>query len=147
MTKPFKIVTRATGKTIPRFASLQIGEALQEFDGKRITIEIKSTNKASDPQRGYWFGVIVKYVMDYCGYEQHEKDDCHAHLMLKLMPELCTDLVNKITGEVIENGKRPSWTDLERKDATEIIERAFRFCAVELGLRIPSPDEYQRDAA
>ena len=59
--------------------------------------------------------------MEHVGYEKHEKEQCHGDLVLKLMPEKATDLVNKITGEVTPNGKRASWAELETPDRTELI--------------------------
>ena len=122
---------------------LQIAHDISKYDGKRIEIIVQGVGKSTNPQRRYWYGVIVKYVGEHVG-ESNEEQCSHDVLdeLIKINSSLAVEHINKITGEV--KMVRPSWKAgaMSKEHATDVIETAFRWAAMELGLVIPSPQEY-----
>ncbi len=133
--------TKVENGVIPAAIRLKIAAAIEKLDGQWIEIKInKWLGKASDSQRAYWFGVIVKSMVEHCGYDGTDAiDRCHDDLMYLLMPEKRRKR-KRITGEIIE--ARVSWTELTKEETTVLIERAFQYAATEWGLVIQSPKEY-----
>ena len=145
MKKRFEIVGRITNGRFSDAVRLRIRKAMEQYEDGLYTLTIAPEKKATDPQRKYWFKVIVRAVQEFSGYEMTEegKQDCHGDLLKLLAPELTRKRVNRLTGE--EEDVRVSWTKLSTEDVSEIIERAFVHCATKFDLVIPSPKEYMNE--
>ena len=135
-----RLFSRVHSGKLPRATSLQVQAFMSGLPDCEIELQIKRLPQASDPQRKYWFGVIIPAVMSHCGYPPTEKEAAHADLLLHLMPEYQQERINRIQGSV--EPVRVSWTDLSRHEASELIERAFVWASTTLGLVIPSPEEH-----
>ena len=107
-------------------------------NGQLVEVKFKRFGKRlSDSQRAYWFACIVKQVSEYCGYTP---DETHAELMYHLWPEGRRTII-RFDGT--ENIIRGSLMALSSAEMAELIERAFIFCATELGIDLVDPPERQ----
>lgn len=137
-------ICRVDDQKISDHRRAQIAAAIAKLDGNLAQISVdKWHESASDRQRGYWFGVIVPAFIEHCGYEGPDsKEACHHDLLFHLMPDLRQYRKNPFTGE--QEQRRVSWKELDKNQATKLIDRAFHFAAVDHGLYIQSPSEYMR---
>ena len=135
--------TVVNGK-IPKAVSLQIGKHLEGLeDGPVDVIVMRPKKKRTTDQNAYWWGVVIPAVSQHCGYERHEADQVHEDVVMLLMPELATERVNKITGELTT--VRASTSDMDTATFSDLMERAWRWAAVDLGIVIPSPGEFAQN--
>ena len=120
---------------IPRARTMLIEHWLStQKDGEFVEVKIKRFGKRmSDAQRAYWFACIVKQVSEHCGYTP---DEAHAELMYQLWPE-GRRTIKRLDGT--EHIVRGSLTKLSSAETTELIERAFVFCASALGIDVVAP--------
>lgn len=133
--------TQVRSGKISQATSLQIKSLFESLPDGNLEITIESErHRRSNAQNRYWWGVIVEEVADHCGYEKHDHEAAHADIVYHLMPEYRTERINRITGEV--ETVRASTREMPTGVFTELIERAFRWAAVDLGLHIQSPQEY-----
>ena len=104
-------------------------------DGKYL-VEINYTDKRSDPQNRYYWGLVVPIVqkgINDLGTEL-TRDETHEFLKARFNSE---GIVNNNTGEVVEVPK--STTRLSKFQFMEYIERIQRFAAEFLSIVIPDP--------
>jgi len=111
---------------------------VQFFEGRIITPFSKKdlsgkfnltapTKKITNPQRKYYFGVLIKEISDYTGYS---KDWTHSKLgqMFRLVRDKGTPFVRSIT-------------ELSTKEVEEMNEEIRRWAAETLELSIKMPNE------
>lgn len=135
--KSLDVVTPVRGGKFSDAARVQVRSYIEAHEGRYVRLRLGPPDAtASDPQRRYWFGVIVEHVADHSGYT---KDEAHHMLLWHLMPEL-RKTVKDFEGRDV--ARRVSWNELMGEEATTLIDRAFKFAAEKLGLYIPSPREY-----
>lgn len=126
---------------ISHATSLQIKALFASLPDGNIEITVESErHRRTNAQNRYWWGVFIPAVAQHCGYEQHEHESVHADVVAHLMPEYTTERVNHITGEL--QHVRASTKDMDTALFSEMMERGFRWAAVDLGLHIQSPQEY-----
>ena len=90
----------------------------------------KETKKRTDPQNRYYWGVIIKMLGDYFGYEPEEMHEALKMEFLKV------------------NGPIPtvkSTTKLTTVEFNDYIGRIIRWAAMEYGVVLPDPNEVELD--
>lgn len=103
--------------------------ALAQYEGRRVTLTIKSERKASStPQRRYWFGVIIATLAEHFGMT---KDECHEAVMWHF------------TRYTDERGleRRKSYNDLTTADAEKLHEEVRAWAAVDHQIYVAMPNE------
>ena len=114
-----------------------VNEHLKTLEGKEIQYTIgKWVKNRTLQQNSYYWGWVLGYIVDYCGYERNELEGIHDYLKLMFLVE--QDPSKKIP---MVRGTR----DMTTKEFTEWIERVKRWAAQTLGLNIPSIDEVDLD--
>lgn len=130
------IHTNAEGKIINRQALAE--KMLKLKPNHSYTVAIRSVNKTTDRQRGYYFGAVCPLAMQ--GYQDIGYDEIQtpyqAHKALEKM--FCIkSIVNKLTGELIDIPG--SIMDLEPQEFNLYLEKVYQFCAEHLYTIIPPP--------
>lgn len=97
----------------------------------------KFRNKRSLNQNNYMWGVVYQHVENDTGMEV---DEVHRFCTKKFLT-VRTQIVNKKTGEVLEEETIRSTTDLDTGEMETYLEQVRRFFLMELGIRIPLPNE------
>jgi len=106
------------------------GRIISPFNKKDLSGKYdikKPEKKISDPQRKYYFGVLVKEISDYTGYT---KDETHGKLGW---------LTRKEEGKGIPRIR--SITELSTGEMEEKNEEIRRWAATDLELSIKAPNE------
>lgn len=103
----------------------------QHFEGKDVEIVMRRPQKkTTDPQRRYYFGVIVAQICEAAGYGPEHKDAIHEYLKgLFLQDHSGSLLITKST---------QSLTTTERE---EYHDHCRRWAVETFGLYIPLPNE------
>jgi len=101
--------------------------SFKENETLSVTIE-KEKKPHSDPQRRYYYGVIVKLIADFTGHDKNEIDS-----ILKWEFLIRTD----------DRGIRyvPSKNDLTTVETEEFFEKCRNWALIALDLIIPLPNE------
>lgn len=107
-------------------------------DGEYTVKVGKKQARPSDPQRAYYFAVIVAMVAEETGYT---KDQTHELLKAKFLPK-DSDTNGVLVGELVVGG---SITKLNRGGMTEFIEDIRGWSEGFLGCPIPPPDPNWKD--
>jgi hypothetical protein len=103
----------------------------------RVTVE-KWRATRSHPQNAYYWGVVVKMLSEYTGFETREM---HEVLKLKFNP-VFRPIVDKTSGEVKSELTIPGTTRRMKKDEfSDYCERIKRWAAQDLNVYIPDPNE------
>jgi len=117
-----------------------LNKAIQEFNGKLITITIQRKRKVrSTPQNAYYWGCVVPLIqsafVDSWG-ERKTKEEIHEFLKREFQ---FTEHVNEQTGEIIKVGK--STTENTTVEFEEYLEDVRRFAEEWFSILIPLPNE------
>lgn len=96
-------------------------------DGPMEVIVRRPRVQRSLSQNSYYFGVVVKLIADFCGYEV---EDCHRALRARFLSE---------PGE-LGLARVKSTTELDTREFAEYVERC-RQLAAEFGVYVPDPGE------
>lgn len=106
------------------------------LDGKQgfITLSQKTKRKSNQQQR-YYFGVIVKMIAEYCGYD--DLQEAHAAISYHFLRVKRGGLV------FVRSTALLKWTTAEW---SEYVDKVVRWAAETFGLVIPSPDEISMDS-
>ena len=122
--------------------SLILANAIKQLQSlptnRAWAVDIKQYRKTrSGQQCRYYFGVICKTISDFTGCDPEE---AHEYLATKFLP----NGTYTIAGETLT--RRKSTADLSTLDFEDYAERCRAWAAMELGLVIPLPNEFE-DAA
>ena len=118
---------------IPKKASEAIREELLMLQGKKVTITIeKYSNRRTNQQNAYYWGVVLKVLSEHTGYTL---DEMHEYLKTKF---LGTKKI-VIAGEEIERGL--TTTKLTTTDYMGFIAEIQRWASEKLDCYIPDPEE------
>lgn len=108
--------------------------------GKRERIRSTGRIDQMGNQNGYYWGVIIKMICDYTG--ETEAMRVHDALKMKFLSE---PVGNGVAGRALMSPG--STSTLNTWDFEQYLEKVRYFAAIELGLKIPLPNEvpeYQR---
>lgn len=103
----------------------------------------------TDPQRAYYFGVVVQMIMWYFNYLGNEYDDKETNdfLCKKFLPTETQSIVNESTGELIDTittQKRISKLNLV--EMAKFIQDCIDWADSFLNLKIPTPQKGMQKA-
>lgn len=105
---------------------------------QRTVLKIQKYRKSrSLNQNNYMWGVVYQHVENDTGMDV---DDVHRFCTKKFLT-VRTQIVNKKTGEVLEEETIRSTTDLDTGEMETYLEQVRRFFLTELGIMIPLPNE------
>lgn len=111
-------------------APVSFQSAMREFAGKPVEVTVRQKrNRRSDRANRFYFGVVVKLLAEYCGYEVDEMHEALAFRFLRLEDD-------PITG----SPRRKRTPNTDTKEFAEYVDACMRFGA-ELGVSIPNPGE------
>lgn len=124
---------------VPEGISLAIKDAVQKAEGKRLVLTLAEDKKASsDPQRRYYFAVIVESIRTM--FLEHgtnlTKEQMHRW-MKKHIGNMEMEVITP-DGEITTILR--SYTDLTTMEA-EVYHTECRKWAAERGCQIPEPNE------
>jgi hypothetical protein len=110
----------------------EVQEHIRKLEGKEVEVIIKKHRKLrTDPQMAYYWGVVVKLLSEYTGYEAEEM---HEILKDQFAPLKEVKLGKEV--KMIHGCTHDLFTD---NFFTDYIERIQRWAAQELGVVIPDP--------
>ena len=108
--------------------------AFKPFKGKETWVTVEEYKEIhTDPQRAYWWGVVVKLFMEAMA----ERDSYYVHRWILVRVGHCKEVVNKLTGEVT---KEPLRTRRVAKDTYSRNIEAAQQLGAEFGIYIPDPN-------
>ena len=103
----------------------------QRNEGRRLTVAVaREVRDRSNPQNKYYWGVVIKLLSDWAGYEPEEMHESLKDRFLA-MPDARTGL--RISH---------STTKMTTNEFSEYIETVKRFAA-ENGINIPEPGQIE----
>lgn len=106
------------------------GQHQRSLAGKHIEIVLrKRRTKRSSQANRYYFGVVVKHLAEYCGYDPQEMHEALAMRFLRI--EDCP-----ITGAP----RRKRTPETDSSEFADYVDHCIRLAA-ELGVVIPQPHE------
>lgn len=135
MAKQFCIVNIEGGIIQNRKPAVLLFKSLK--DGKYL-LEISNSNKRSNPQNRYYWGLVVPMIqkgIEDMGTEL-TKEETHEFLKARFN---ASDLINEGTGEAISIPK--STTGLSKEKFGEYISKIQQFSAEFLQMIIPDPGQ------
>jgi hypothetical protein len=101
-------------------------------EGKRVSVTVSGERKhKTDPQRKYYFGVVVAIMADYTGYTSDEMHEALKWQFLRVPG--ANGLLDRVR----------STESLTTAEAEEYYEAIRRWAAVEHGVYIPMPGEIE----
>lgn len=103
-----------------------------------LSVEIKQhKNGRTRHQNAYYFGVVLRSISEYTGFTPEELHASFKRTFLPIEREM-------IGGVMVE--RLSSTKDLDTKTFNEYLERILHFCAENIGLYVPLPNEmtYQK---
>lgn len=121
-----------------------LAKLIPTYAGKHMKLTLtEAGNTASDRQRRYYFGVIVKsFVEHFSGKgETYTKEQMH-NCMMRSIGGFSNPFVNPFTGEPDEG--RKSYNELTKAQAEGYHVLCLKWGA-ENGFQIPMPDEADYD--
>lgn len=138
MLSPMVFGTVENGKLIADDTEL-LKKAFRCHEGKRVTVEVKRFRKnRTVDQNAYYWGVVVKMVMDEMGYD--EEDKATIHELLKYENHYEMRIVGK--GADRKEIRAPmSTANISTVAFEEYEERCRRWASRELSIYIPLPNE------
>jgi hypothetical protein len=111
-----------------------IDDAYKSYEGKKVDIEVKKhTNRRTNPQNAYLWGIVLRLITDYAeasGYEFKEEDWYDYYVSKGYFG------YKEVFGDRVPKGSSESDT-FEFNQAKEKIQREW----AERGLVIPDPNE------
>jgi hypothetical protein len=109
---------------------IQVADYLRTFAGQRVEIGVRKYRaQRTPPQNRYYFGVVVKMLAEYCGYELEEMHQALAMKFLRI--EDCP-----LTGAP----RRKRTPKCDTKEFADYVDACVRLAA-EHGVVIPDPNE------
>ena len=107
-------------------------------DGTKLEIIIrKATNKRSNEQNKYYWGVVIPILADYFGHDN--PNDMHEDLKLEFNP-----VESKIKPGTKIGGTTTKLSTVDFFSAEDsYIERICRWAASEYGIKIPPPNKVE----
>lgn len=126
-----KIIIRATNQEEQlKYRAKKVIDELEPEQGREFEVIIKlhKSNKTLE-QLGYYWGVVIKYFMDWTG---HDKVECD-----QILKETCA-IPHNFTFNGIDFVARASIAKMKTKEMSEYIDRCVVFLASE-GCMVPPP--------
>lgn len=140
MSKLYESTSTIKNGTLPEHIRQRIKDCLFANEGKTVVVTISTPKKYStNPQRQYYFGVIVEAIQSYFASEGkwYDKDTIHASMKVEI-GNLWKEEPDPITGEIKKIPR--SYNDLSTVEA-EIYHGQCRQWAAEHGFDIEEPHE------
>ena len=107
---------------------------IAKMEGKQIEVIVRLPKKIrSDPQRKYYFGVVVPILSEYTGFTKEE-----MHLELKRL-----FLSEEVKGKKVTLLKTRSTTELTTVEFMGYIAEIQQWASESFDLYIPDPDEVE----
>ncbi len=98
-----------------------------------LSVEIKQhKNGRTRYQNAYYFGVVLRTISEYTGFTPEE---LHASFKRTFLPIDC-EIIGGVMVERLSSTK-----DLDTKAFNDYLERILHFCADNIGLYVPTPNE------
>jgi hypothetical protein len=98
-----------------------------------LSVEIKQhKNARTRYQNAYYFGVVLRTISEYTGFTPEELHASFKRTFLPIEREM-------IGGVMVE--RLSSTKDLDTKTFNDYLERILHFCAENIGLYVPMPNE------
>jgi hypothetical protein len=117
------------GKFVPEKPA-EMQEYLRSVDGKQLFVHYKRRSKLHSQQQGrYYWGVVLKTICQYTGYEIDELHEIFKYRFLRQED-------NSAIGCRI-----PSTSTLSAGEYCEYLSRVITFASTDLGCVIPGPDD------
>ena len=113
-------------------------------DGELVDVTVAPHEvEHTDPQRGYYFGVVVPYAQQGMLEQgtRQSKDDTHAWLMWHLAPDERTT----VKYGQHEHVMRASFAKFSKARVKQHIDACIQWIAEEFSLAVPEPSAYHRD--
>jgi len=134
--KAISLIAEKKGETfaIDRQRMARLIETLP--DGK-YEVSIEKASKLGVQQRKYYFAVVVRAFSEYWGVD---RDDAHA-LLKEHQNQKVIEIVDKQSGEVVEEVVAGSTAGFTTEQWTEYIEKCQRWGATDFGFVVPDPDK------
>lgn len=107
---------------------VQLNKFLEKAEPGSYKLEINKSNRRSNPQNRYYFGVVVPLVKGGLEDLGHELTEDEAHDFLKAKFNSVGDIPKSTTG-------------LNKEQFGEYLEKIQRFAAEYLSITIPDPGE------
>ena len=101
-------------------------------DGEYLLTIEKKKKPVSDPQRAYYYGVVLKTLMNYLGYDPEDTEQFHTHLKamyFRIKPD--SRGIYKDIPKIFSKSK-----DAKSEEAKPFIDWVVRLAAIE-GVIIP----------
>lgn len=114
-------------------------QALDLSKPVQVTIEPYRKKRSLSQLRLMWLWIseVAEHVREHTGMDS---EDVHAFLKEKFLPPR----IIEIAGEAVEYR---TTTKLTTAEMSEYMDRIYAWATQELGLLLPLPEEYMRDAA
>lgn len=124
---------------IPRNVAERIATEVKANDGKYMRLTLSNARQSSDPQRRYYYGVIVESFADLMmeNGQAMSKEEVHDMLMLEV-GKFQNGYRTTITGQKVP--VRRSYSELSTKEAEDFHTRC-RQLAAQHGKIIAEPNE------
>jgi prophage antirepressor-like protein len=136
--QPVKLLFHATDREAKRRAQTSVGILSDGWWELELSPRRPS---ASQRQRGYFHGVVVRAYYEFLRQQEYtgiDEDYCYELLKARMLPEP-KPLVDVVTGEVLGAGRR-STADMDTADYSDFVERCRAYLADMFHIETPDPD-------
>lgn len=105
------------------------------LDGRNVEIIVKEIERQrSNPQNAYYWGVVIKMIAEYSGYNATKADYERVHDTLRMM------FLKRQDG-FLNKERVLSTTELNTSEFEEYLAQIRQWAAIALNLVIPLPNE------
>jgi hypothetical protein len=106
---------------------------LKSFEGKKIKIEIKENRSTrSQMQNSYYWGVVLKYLVDETGHTAEELHEIFKTMFLDTKPVIFQGVAYNLA---------ESTTTLNTLEMMQYLDKIRDFASKEFNCYIPEPNE------
>lgn len=134
------------------FSDIAIKRDFQSTIGRldgywRITLR-EARPRVTDPQRGYYFGVVVRFFADYMREQdptltlKEAADTAHLEIKHHCLPEPIIDADGRLIAERVG-----SVTKIDKQRMSKLIDDAILWLASEWRIAVPPPTRDERDGS
>lgn len=128
---PKRFRARVQGGMLVGLDRAQLRREIAEYEGKPVVVTI--TDRRSDRQNAWIWGVALPIIADHLGYDRHEHETLHYDILAQRF-----GTVTRPSGLVM-----PTQTSskLSVKDFSDYMDWLVRYAAETWGVVVPLPDE------
>lgn len=106
----------------------QFSSLIASLNGQQIELTLrKARSKRSTPQNSYYWGIVIKFMAEHCGYDPEEMHDALKQKFLRTHGDTELPTVR-------------STAKLNTAEFTEYLEQCRRLAA-EMSIYVPDPNE------